>query len=293
MTIEVLPFYEEHTGTLTYLVHRDGRGVVIDPLLDYEARSARVTTASADAVCAKIAEKGLEIPYVLDTHAHADHLSALELMRQRLGAETAIGSDIGAVQSIFRDVYDLGADFPVDGSQFDHLLKEGDALDAGTFRIEAIHTPGHTPACVSYRIEDALFVGDALFQPDYGTARCDFPGGSADALYDSIQRIYALPGDVRVFTGHDYRPGGRPMACEASVEEHRRANVQLDANTTREAFVRFRSERDAGLAAPELIWPSIQVNVRAGHLPEPAPNGRRYLKIPLDVKVLTENKELV
>jgi len=284
MPIEVLPFYEERTSTLTYLVHRDGRGVVIDPLLDYDPRSARISTASADRVCDAIRELGLEIPYVLDTHAHADHLSALELMKRRLGAETAIGSDIGQVQTIFRDLYDLGPDFPVDGSQFDHLLKDGDALDAGPFRIEAIHTPGHTPACVSYRIEDAIFVGDALFQPDYGTARCDFPGGSADTLYDSIQRLYGLPGDVRVFTGHDYRPGGRPLAYEASVDEHRRSNVQLDASTSRATFVAFRRERDAGLAAPELILPALQVNVRAGGLPAPHPNGRRYLEIPLDLK---------
>jgi glyoxylase-like metal-dependent hydrolase (beta-lactamase superfamily II) len=275
-------FFHERTSTLTYLVHRDGVGVVIDPVLDYEPRGAEVSHVSAEGVAAAIDATGLRIPFVLDTHAHADHLSAVSYFRERYAARTVIGRHIGEVQAVFRDLYNLGADFPVDGSQFDVLLGDGERLDVGPFVLEALHTPGHTPACMSYRIEDAVFVGDTLFQPDYGTARCDFPGGSAPVLWDSIQRLYALPEETRIFTCHDYRPGGRDLAYESTVAEQRRANVQVDAKTSRDDFVAFRRARDAQLALPELILPSVQVNVRAGQLPEPEANGTSYLRLPIN-----------
>jgi len=281
--MQIESFFDERTSTLTYLVHQDGVGVVLDPVLDYEPRGARVSTESSDRVAAAIDRAELRIPYVLDTHAHADHLSALAYFRDRYGAKTGIGAGIGEVQAAFRAVYNLGRDFPVDGRQFDVLLEEGQELDAGAFAVEVLHTPGHTPACVSYRIGDAVFVGDTLFQPDYGTARCDFPGGSAGALWDSIQRLYGLPDETRLFTCHDYRPGGRALAFESRVAEQRQANVQLSHRTSREAFVAFRKERDAQLDLPELILPSIQVNIRAGELPEPEGNGTSYLKVPINV----------
>jgi glyoxylase-like metal-dependent hydrolase (beta-lactamase superfamily II) len=280
--MQIEPFFDPRTSTLTYLVHRDGVGVVIDPVLDYDPRSGRIFTESLDRLAEAIEREGLTIAYVLDTHAHADHLSGLAVLQERTGARTAIGARIGEVQAFFRDFYNLGPDFPVEGEAFDVLLEDGKALDVGPFRVEALHTPGHTVACLSYRIGDAVFVGDTLFQPDYGTARCDFPGGSAATLWDSIQRLYALPKETRLFTGHDYRPGGRPAAWESSVGEQRRANVQLDAATTREAFVVFREQRDAELEAPALILPALQVNIRAGVLPEPEANGTAYLKIPID-----------
>ena len=222
------------------------------------------------------------IQYVLDTHAQADHLSGMQYFKERYGACTVIGKDITRVQQRFRDLYHLGPDFPVDGRQFDVLIGEGVTLEAGPLRIEALATPGHTPACLTYRIGDALFVGDVLFMPDYGTARCDFPGGSAAALYASIQKLYALPDETRVFTGHDYQPGGRRLKFESSVGEERASNVQLNSYTTQEEYIRFRQERDATLTMPVLILPSLQVNIRAGCLPEPESNGMAYLKIPLN-----------
>jgi glyoxylase-like metal-dependent hydrolase (beta-lactamase superfamily II) len=280
--MQIDAFYDERTSTVSYLVHRDGVGVVIDPVLDYTPRSGRTSTESADRLADHIDTLGLRIPYVLDTHAHADHMSALPYFRHRYGATSAIGAGIGGIQAFFADVYGLGEDFTPDGRQFDVLLEDGQVLDAGALQIEALHTPGHTPACISYRIGDALFCGDTLFQPDYGTARCDFPAGSAGDLYDSIQRLFELPGDTRVFTGHDYRPGGRSVAYESTIDEQRRSNVQLDATTSREAFIAFRKERDASLDLPELIVPAMQVNIRAGELPPPDENGRSYLRIPLN-----------
>lgn len=283
--MQVQEFFDPGTSTLTYVVWDEAErtGVVIDPVLDFDLASGRTATRSADAVCRFIEGESLRIPFVLDTHAHADHLSALPLFRERFEARTVIGADITRVQTVFRDLFHLGDDFPVDGSQFDVLLADGDTLDAGAFAIEALHTPGHTPACLSYRIGDALFVGDALFQPDYGTARCDFPGGSATALYESIRRLYdTLPPATRVFTCHDYQPGGRPVAFESTIAEQRASNVQLNDGTTREAFVAFRRERDASLSMPLLILPSVQVNIRAGRLPPPEDNGVSYLKIPID-----------
>jgi glyoxylase-like metal-dependent hydrolase (beta-lactamase superfamily II) len=270
---------------LTYVI-QDERlrvGVVIDSVLDFDPKSGRTWNASNDAVVAYIEQNRLTIPYVLDTHAHADHLSGMAYFKDRYGARTVIGRHITTVQETFRKLFNLGPDFPVDGRQFDRLLDEGEELHVGSLRIKALHTPGHTPACMTYQIEDALFVGDTLFQPDYGTARCDFPGGSAATLYDSIQRLYAMPNATRIFTCHDYQPGGRPLQYESTVGEQKAGNIQLNARTTKEEYVEFRRKRDATLEMPVLILPSLQVNIRAGRLPEPENNEVSYLKLPLNV----------
>jgi glyoxylase-like metal-dependent hydrolase (beta-lactamase superfamily II) len=280
--VEIQHFFDPRTSTLTYVVHAGGRGVVIDPVRDYDAASGHTSWASAEAVARWIDARRLSIPWVIDTHAHADHMSGLPFFQERYGACSVTGSRVGEIQATFRDVYGLPADFPVDGSQFDLLLDEGQRLDVGGFTVEAMHTPGHTPAHMSWRIGDAVFTGDTLFMPDYGTARCDFPGGSAAQLYDSIQRLYALPDATRLFMCHDYQPGGRPLRFESTVGEQKRSNVQLSEHTTREEFVAFRDKRDADLGMPQLILPSLQVNIRAGRLPEPDPNGVTYLRIPLD-----------
>lgn len=280
--MQIQHFFDPATSTLTYVVHRDGRGVVIDPVRDYDAASARTSWESAEAVARYIDRQKLEIPYAIDTHAHADHMSGLPFFRERYGARSVTGSRVGEVQRIFRDVYNLGPHFSVDGSQFDVLMDEGQVLDVGPFQVTAMHTPGHTPAHMSWLVEGALFTGDTLFAPDYGTARCDFPGGSALELYDSIQRIYALPDATRLLLCHDYQPGGRPLQFESTVGDQKRHNVQLCEKTTPEDYVAFREGRDAGLSMPALILPSIQVNVRAGRLPEPEGNGIAYLRIPLD-----------
>ena len=281
--MQIEAFFDERTWTLTYLVHRGGDGVVIDPVLDFAPGSGRTWTESAERVAARIDALGLRVSFVLETHTHADHLSAMPFFRERYGAVSATGSLITGIQAFFADLFGLGEDFPTDGSQFDILLDDEQVLDAGSFGIRALHTPGHTPACLSYLIEDALFSGDTLFQPDYGTARCDFPNGSPGDLYDSIQRLFQLPDPTRVFTGHDYQPGGRAVQYESTIAEQCEHNVQLSARTTREEFIAFRRRRDAGLSMPALILPSIQVNIRAGELPPPEPNGRSYLRIPLNV----------
>ena len=281
--MEIQHFFDQATSTLTYIVHDTKRGVVIDPVLDYDPKSARTSSGSAEVVAKYIAERNLAIPFVIDTHAYADHLTAMPFFKKRFGARTVTGSRIGEVQRIFRDVYNLGSDFAVDGRQFDLLLDEGQGLDVGAFRIRAMHTPGHTPAHMSWQIEDALFVGDTLFMPDYGTARCDFPGGSADQLYDSIQRIYALPESTRLFMCHDYQPGGRDLRFVTTVAEQKQSNIQLNERTTREEYLTFRKTRDAQLEMPALILPAVQINIRAGEFPAREANGTAYLKIPLNV----------
>ena len=255
---------------------------MIDPVRDYEPRSGQTSWASAERVAAYIERERLAIPYVIDTHLHADHLTALPFFKERFGARTLTGAGVGAIQRTFRELYDLPASFPVDGRQFDGLIADGERLGFGGLELEALHTPGHTPAHVALRVGDAVFVGDTLFMPDYGSARCDFPGGSSAELYDSIQRLYALPDETRLFVGHDYRPGGRPLAFCATVAEHKRSNVQLDAHTKKADYVAFRAARDATLAAPALILSAMQVNIRAGQLPEPEANGTVYLRIPLN-----------
>ena len=283
--MKIQHFFDPQTSTLTYVVHDETTktGAVIDPVMDFDPKSGRTTYTSCDAVARYIDAEELAIPYVLDTHAHADHLSGMAYFKHKYGARTVIGSHITQVQARFRDLYNLGSEFPVDGRQFNCLLREGDILEVGTLGIRALHTPGHTPACLTYQIGDALFVGDTLFMPDYGTARCDFPGGSAEVLYESVQRMYALPDDTRIFTCHDYQPGGRTLRYQSTVGEQRAANVQLKAQTTKEQFVTFRTKRDATLELPVLTLPALQVNIRAGQFPPPENNGVSYLKIPLNV----------
>jgi glyoxylase-like metal-dependent hydrolase (beta-lactamase superfamily II) len=280
--MEIQHFFDPATSTLTYVVHDTGTGVVIDPVLDYDPKSARTSCKSAEAVAQYIDDRHLAVPYVIDTHAHADHLTAMPFFKKRYGARTVTGSRIGEVQRSFRDIYNLGADFPVDGRQFDLLLDEGQELEIGSFLVHAMHTPGHTPAHMSWQIGDALFVGDTLFMPDYGTARCDFPGGSAEQLFDSIQRIYALPANTRLLMCHDYQPGGRELRFVTTVAEQKRANIQLREGTTKQEYANIRKNRDAQLDMPALILPAIQINIRAGEFPEPEANGTAYLKIPLN-----------
>ncbi len=281
-TFEIGHFFDEATSTLTYVVD-DGRvGVVIDPVRDYDPKNARTSWRSAETVARYIDGRGLQIPYVIDTHAHADHLTGVPFFRERYGARAVTGSRIGDIQRAFRSFYGLPADFPVDGRQFDVLLDEGDELPVGDLRVRALHTPGHTPAHMSWMIGDAIFVGDTLFMPDYGTARCDFPGGSAAELFESVQRLYRFPDATRLFMCHDYRPGNRPMRHVTTVGEQKATNVQLNARTTEAEFVAFRTARDRVLEAPALILPSLQVNIRAGALPDPEANGVAYLKIPLN-----------
>ena len=281
--MEIQHFFDEHTWTVSYVVHDGATAVVIDPIRDYDPSSGRTTWRSAERIAAYLDGTGLRLVYAIDTHVHADHMSGLPYFRQRYGAQTATGARVGEVQRIFRDFYNLGAAFPVDGRQFDVLLEEGGQLRFGSLTIDAIHTPGHTPAHMSWRIGNSVFLGDTLFMPDYGAARCDFPGGSAADLYESIQRIYRMPGHTRLFVGHDYLPGGRPLAFQTTVDEQRRHNVQVAAHTTQEEFVALRKTRDAALGAPALILPSLQVNIRGGELPEAESDGIAYLKIPLNV----------
>jgi len=284
-SMKIQGFFEPRTSTQSYVAFDEvwRIGVVIDPVLDFDPVSGRTWTESADRITRFLRREEIRVPYVLDTHAHADHLSAMACFKERFGARSVIGADIVKVQRCFRELLNLGEELPADGRQFDVLLQDGEKLDLGSFELTALQTPGHTPACLSYRVEDAIFVGDTLFQSDQGTARCDFPGGSAGALYDSIQQLYrSFPDATRIFTCHDYPVAGRDMAFETTLGEQRGSNIQLTARTAREEFVAFRKERDATLAMPALMLPSIQVNIRAGQLPTPEKNGLSYLKIPLN-----------
>jgi glyoxylase-like metal-dependent hydrolase (beta-lactamase superfamily II) len=282
--VVIEPFFDASTSTLTYLVYDDGSrvGVVIDSVADFDARRARLSDTSSERIAKLIERRSIDVQYVLDTHVHADHVTGMPFFEDRYGARSVIGAKVAEVQRTFRDLFGLGSEFPTDGRQFDVLLDDGETLQVGPFAIEAMHTPGHTPACLSYRIRDAVFVGDTLFPPDYGVARCDFPGGSAEALFESIQRLYALPGLTRVFTGHDYRPGGRAISAESTIAEQRAKNVQLRADTRRAPFLSFRRERDATLAMPSLMLAAVQMNIRAGRPPDPDPDGVSYLRIPLN-----------
>ena len=280
--MNIQSFFDKQTSTLSYVIDDGVSGVVIDPVRDYDANSGRTSWASSEKIATYIDSNGLKILYVIDTHAHADHMTALPFFKERYAAQTVTGALTGQIQTKFRDFYNIEPDFPVNGSQFDVLIDEEERLGFGSLEVEAIHTPGHTPAHMSWKIGDALFTGDTLFMPDYGSARCDFPGGSAEELYDSIQRIYAMPDETQLFVCHDYQPGGRPLAYQTTVAEQKRHNVQINARTTREDYVAFRKKKDATLAAPALILPSLQVNIRAGELPTAEDNGKRYLKIPLD-----------
>lgn len=283
--LHIEPFYDPRTYTLTFVAFdrttRDA--VVIDPVLDYDPANGCTWTESIDKVIEYVEREQLRLHFVLETHAHADHLSGSQLLRRRFDAKVAIGERIREVQETFKGIFDLPAAFATDGSQFDRLLKDGEVLKAGSLAIEIIATPGHTPACVTFKVEDAIFTGDALFTEDYGTGRCDFPKGSAAALYDSIQRLYALPDATRVFVGHDYQPNGREVRWETTIGASKAKNPQLSAKTAKPEFVAMRQARDATLAAPRLLFPSVQVNVDAGRLPAPHANGKRYLVVPLNV----------
>jgi glyoxylase-like metal-dependent hydrolase (beta-lactamase superfamily II) len=290
--MKIETFFDPATFTLTYVVYDpDSRdAVVIDPVLDYDPLSSSTSTASLERLDAFLRKESLRVHDVLETHAHADHLSGSQWLKRRYDARIGIGERITEVQSTFKDVFDLGETLAVDGSQFDRLFRDGEKIRAGALELEVIATPGHTPACVSYKIGDAVFTGDALFIEDYGTGRCDFPKGSADALYTSVhERLYALPDATRVYVGHDYQPNGRAMRAETTIGRSKEANVQLRAATTRGEFVERRTARDATLAAPRLLYPSVQVNVNAGRLPRPHHNGRRYLTIPLDLRRKTDD----
>jgi glyoxylase-like metal-dependent hydrolase (beta-lactamase superfamily II) len=283
--------FDPATFTLTYVVHdpKTRDAVVIDPVLDYDPLASRTDTHSVRQVEAYLRSNELKLHLVLETHAHADHLSGSQYLKKRFGANVVIGEQITAVQKVFRGVFALAEDFAVDGSQFDRLVKDGEVIEAGSLRIRVLATPGHTPACVSYLIEDAVFTGDALFIEDYGTGRCDFPSGSADALYSSIQKLYALPEATRVFVGHDYQPNGRPLRFETTIAASKQGNVQITAATTREAFVQLRDGRDKTLAAPRLLYPSVQINVDAGRLPAPGAFGLRRLRVPLNMGLETDD----
>ncbi len=278
-------FFDEATNTITYLVREpQGRAcAVIDSVLDFDYASGRTDTRSADAVIAFIRDHDLDLKWVLETHVHADHLSAAPYIQEALGGKIGIGERITVVQETFGKVFNEGTRFARDGSQFDQLFAEGDSLMIGQMRADVMHTPGHPPACLTYVIGDAAFVGDTLFMPDFGTARCDFPGGSADVMYESVQRILSLPDATRIFVGHDYKaPGREDYAWESTVGEQRAKNIHIGAGRAKEDFVSLRQKRDATLAMPRLIVPSLQVNMRAGQMPEPEDNGQVYLKVPIN-----------
>ena len=281
----VKAFFDESTFTASYVVHDpDTRSAaIVDSVLDFDPASGRTSTASADAIVDYVTGQALAVEWILETHAHADHLSAAPYLQERLGGRIAIGRDILAVQNLFGRIFNEGTAFARDGSQFDRLLDDGDAFAIGGIPAIALHVPGHTPADMAYVIGDAAFVGDTMFMPDYGTARADFPGGDARLLFRSIRRLMQLPDETRVFLCHDYKaPNREDFAWETTMLAERTANVHVHGGVTEDEFVAMRTARDATLAMPRLILPSIQVNMRAGHLPEPEENGTRYLKLPLD-----------
>jgi glyoxylase-like metal-dependent hydrolase (beta-lactamase superfamily II) len=281
---DIQAFFDEATYTVTYVVTdpATGRAAVVDPVLDFDAASGRTSTRSADAVIDAVRQAGATVDWILETHVHADHLSAAPYLQGVLGGKKSIGRNVTEVQATFQKIYNLDH-LATDGSQFDHLFADGDQFTIGELACHVIATPGHTPACVTYVIGDAAFVGDTMFMPDFGTARTDFPGGSAAELYASIRRILDLPPATRLFMCHDYKaPGRDEYAWETTVAEQRSKNIHINDTVSRDDFVAMREARDSQLGMPKLILPSIQVNVRAGHLPDPEDNGVRYLKIPLD-----------
>ena len=276
--------FDEATFTASYVVSdgATGRAAIIDAVLDYDAAAGRTTTLNAERIIEYVEKKKLNVDWILETHVHADHLSAGDYLKQRTGGRTAIGDKVGVVQKTFGEIFNAEKNFATDGRQFDHLFADGETFSLGEIDARVMHVPGHTPACIAYVIGDAAFVGDTLFMPDYGTARCDFPGGDARTLYRSIQKILALPDETRVFTCHDYKaPGRDAFAFEASVREQREGNVHI-AGKTEDEFVAMREERDAELSMPKLILPSVQVNMRGGEFPPVENNGVHYLKIPVN-----------
>jgi glyoxylase-like metal-dependent hydrolase (beta-lactamase superfamily II) len=282
---KVKAFFDPQTNTISYVV-RDPNGqaaAIIDCVLDFDHASGTTQTRSADKIITYVKEQALDIQWLLESHVHADHLSAAPYIQDQLGGRIGIGNNITLVQDTFGKVFNEGTEFQRDGSQFDQLFVHGDVFHIGQMRVDVLHTPGHTPACLTYVIEDAAFVGDTLFMPDFGTARCDFPGGSSQTLYESIQKILALPDETKIFVGHDYKaPGRDEYSWETTVGEQRKKNVHIGGDVKAEAFVKLRDERDAKLAMPKLIVPSLQINMRAGNMPPPDENGDVFLKLPIN-----------
>ncbi len=283
--LDVTAFFDNDTNNVSYIAadRQTGQCAVIDSLLDYDSASGRTMTESADKLIASVRENDFSVEWIIDTHVHADHVTAAHYIKSKLGGKTAIGSNITEVQKVFGKIFNESQAFHTDGSQFDHLFEDNETYAVGSITGKAIHTPGHTSACMVHHIGDALFVGDTLFMPDFGTARCDFPGGDAAQLYNSIQKIYQLPDDTRMFLCHDYKaPGRDEFAWETTVGEQRRSNVQVNENVSQAEFVAMRQARDKKLGTPRLMVPSVQINMRAGEFPEPESNGRRYIKVPLN-----------
>jgi len=285
MAYYVKEFFDPATWTITYTVYdtltRDA--VIIDPVWDYNPAVSKLSDHSIQKLINFVKTNNLTVHLILETHAHADHISSSQVLKQNFPhSKVAIGANIKAVQEVFKNVFNLDANFPVDGRQFDLLIREGEEVKAGSLSIKSLNTPGHTPACCSYIIGENVFTGDALFMPDYGTGRCDFPAGSAEELYHSVHdKLYTLPDHYKVYVGHDYLPGGRSLKFQSTIGEEKATNIHLNAQTNKQDFINFRTQRDATLAAPNLLLPSVQVNINAGHLPQPEVNGSSYLKIPI------------
>ena len=284
MQAQVKAFFDPATWTVSYVVFDapGGHCALVDSVLDYDPKSGRTRTDSADQLIAFVREQNLTVDWILETHAHADHLSAAPYLRKHLGGKIAIGGKITQVQNVFKGIFHLEPEFATNGSQFDHLFEDGDTFAIGTLQAPALSVPGHTPACMAYQVGDAVFVGDTLFMPDVGTARCDFPGGNAHTLYQSVRKLLSLPPETRLFMCHDYPPEGREAQWECTVADQRARNIHVHDGVSEAEFVAMRTKRDAGLAMPVLILPSVQVNIRAGELPPPEANGVSYLKIPLN-----------
>ena len=284
MQAQVKAFFDPATWTVSYVVFDapGGHCALVDSVLDYDPKSGRTRTDSADQLIAFVREQNLMVDWILETHAHADHLSAAPYLRKHLGGKIAIGGKITQVQNVFKGIFHLEPEFATNGSQFDHLFEDGDTFAIGTLQAQALSVPGHTPACMAYQVGDAVFVGDTLFMPDVGTARCDFPGGNAHTLYQSVRKLLSLPPETRLFMCHDYPPEGRAAQWECTVADQRARIILVHDGVSEAEFVAMRTKRDAGLAMPVLILPSVQVNIRAGELPPPEANGVSYLKIPLN-----------
>lgn len=285
MGYDVKGFFDTDTSTVTFVVFDPATkdAVIIDPVLDYDPKSSQTSTASMKKISDWVLNENLSVHAILETHAHADHLSGAQILAKKLNAKVGIGEHIKGVQELFKGVFELPKHFNTDGSQFDLLMKEGEVFEAGSLKIETIHTPGHTPACVTYKVEDALFVGDVLFMHDSGTGRCDFPAGSSSDMYDSVQKVYAYPDETRLFIGHDYQPDGREILWETTVGISKEVNPMIRANTTREEFIKARDARDATLSTPRLLFQSVQVNIAGGKLPLTTEEGHSYLKIPVNL----------
>ena len=280
----VKSFFDPATFSLSYLVScpETKKAVIIDPVLDFDPAAMKTDTASAQKIIAEISQEGLELEWILETHAHADHLSAAQYLKQSTGAPIGIGKEITQVQNTFNQLFEFSNQAAASAEDFDRLLADGDKLNVGNLTIEVMHTPGHTPTCCTYVIGNAAFVGDTIFMPDFGTARCDFPGGNAAQLYQSLQRTLSLPADTRLFMCHDYMPGGRELAWESTVAEQKANNIHIKSSVTEAEFVKMRTQRDEQLPVPKLILPALQINIRAGQLPKESKSGTRFIKLPLN-----------